>query len=152
MIPRRIALALGTVLVLGAGFALAYSFPQVFAPPAPVDAASHADYEPLALTPQEVKAKQASGVKVLLADVRAKSSFEQKHITGARYMPASESSSWGPRLDAGELVVFYCSCPDEGASIATARVAETEHGFKNVAVLKGGLKAWEAAGFAVTKP
>ncbi len=151
MTPRRIAIALGTIVVLATGFTLAFAFPQVFAPPPapiPIEAGI---YSPLALTPAEVKVRQDRGERILLADVRGKSSFEEKHIAGARAMPASESKTWGPRLDPAELVVFYCSCPDEGSSTGTARIAEESYGFKNVAVLKGGLKAWESAGYPITK-
>jgi rhodanese-related sulfurtransferase len=149
---RRIALAIGIVALLGTGFSLAFAFPEVFAPARSPAAPMESEYEPLALTPAEVKARMDRGEPLLIADVRGKTSYEAKHITGARSMPASESSSWGPGLDPGVQVVFYCSCPDDGASIATVRLAEDHYGFKNGAVLKGGLKAWEAAGYPLTLP
>jgi rhodanese-related sulfurtransferase len=45
-------------------------------------------------------------------------------------------------------VVFYCSCPDEGASARVARQL-LRHGFKRVRLLQGGLEAWTAAGYPV---
>lgn len=154
MNSRRLALVAGLIVLLGAGFALTFAFPELFSPGhAATPKAAHAgDYEPKLLTPAEVKARLDRGDKVVIADVRGASSYAKKHITGARSMPASESSKWGPTLKDFALVVFYCSCPDDGASTATARLAEDHHGAKNVAVMAGGLKAWEQAGYPLTQP
>lgn len=153
MKSRRIALIAGVVVLLGAGFGLAFAFPGVFSPgnmPAERSSAHAEEYEPTLVTPAEVKERLDRGDNLVIGDVRGASAFATKHITGARSMPASESSQWGAGLKDADLVVFYCSCPDDGASTATAKLAEDHHGLKNVAVMAGGLKAWEQAGFPLT--
>lgn len=154
MKSRRLALIAGLVVLLGAGFGLAFAFPGVFSPgnmPAEPRDAQAEEYEPTLLTPAEVKERLDRGENLIIGDVRGEGSFAKKHITGARSMPASESNKWGPSLKDQDLVVFYCSCPDDGASTATARLAEENHGLKNVAVMAGGLKAWEQAGYPLTE-
>ncbi len=157
MSRRRIALAAGTVLLLGAVFTLAFTNPQVFslAGTAPdgtsPEAVVVAPETPLKeLTPVEVKAMQDRGEPLILADVRGASSFGARHLTGARSMPASEMETWGPKLPRNDLVVFYCSCPDDHSSSATARMVQEQYALSNVAILKGGLRAWEKAGLPMT--
>jgi rhodanese-related sulfurtransferase len=156
---RRIALATGTVLLLGAVFILAFTNPQVFSlagtgPMASTNPPQTVVEEPAKplkeLTPVEVKAMQDRGEPLILADVRGASSFGARHITGARSMPASEMETWGPKLPRNELVVFYCSCPDDHSSSATARMVQEQYAVSNVAVLKGGLRAWEKEGLPMT--
>lgn len=115
MTARKLALALGIPLLLGAGFYAAFSFPQVFAPGASQASGPQASspsalaFTPVGLTPDEVTSRQSRGERVVLADVRGQASFESRHIEGARSMPPSEIRSWGPKLSDAELVVFYCS-------------------------------------------
>lgn len=153
MTPRRIALIVGTVVLLGTAFTFAFTNAQVFFPASATsgETAIEEAKPPLReLEPAEVKAMVDRGEKVFLADVRGPSSFETRHITGARSMPASEIDAWGPKLNSQELAVFYCSCPDDHSSSATARQAVSKFGATNVAVLKGGLRAWETAGLPMT--
>lgn len=153
MTPRRIALIVGTVVLLGTAFTLSFTNPQFFFP-AGAKTAETVLEEPKAplreLEPAEVKAMLDRGERVILADVRGPSSFEARHITGARSMPASEIDAWGPKLKDQELAVFYCSCPDDHSSSATARQVVSKFSFTNVAVLKGGLRAWETSGLPMT--
>lgn len=116
MTIRRLALAIGATTLLGAGFTLAYTHPEIlkgaFGPSAP--SREHAAVEdhafvPDALTPAELKLRLDNGERIVLGDVRGQASFDAKHITGARSMPASEIETWGPKLLPEELVVFYCS-------------------------------------------
>jgi|GEM_PF-909462 len=159
MTPRRIALVAGTVVLLGTAFTLAFTNPQFFFPAGSTPSAGariaataeETEKTPLReLEPAEVKGMLDRGDPLILADVRGPSSFEARHITGARSMPASEIEAWGPKLKNEDLAVFYCSCPDDHSSSATARQVVENYGFKNVAVLKGGLRAWETAGLPMT--
>lgn len=127
---RRLALVIGVPLLLAGTFYVAFAHPEVFAPGArstsaaldgPAEPgshdghgsaagapeATHADLR--AVTPEELKDMLERGDPVIVGDVRGQASFERKHITGARSMPASEIQTWGPKLLPDELVVFYCS-------------------------------------------
>lgn len=158
MTRRRLAIAAGTVFLLGTVFGLAFMNPQVFSlagtgPAAPKGAQTvvEAEAEPMpGLTPAEVKAKLDRGEPLILADVRGAKSYQTRHISGSQSMPASELESWGPKLNAKELTVFYCSCPDDHSSTATAEMVREKYGYANLAVLTGGLKAWENAGYPMT--
>jgi rhodanese-related sulfurtransferase len=45
-------------------------------------------------------------------------------------------------------IIFYCACPhDEGAKERAKEYADK--GFTNVKVLKGGVHAWQEAGFSL---
>lgn len=114
MTLRRIALIASLPMLLATGFYLAYSHPEVFVPRAShaiakPDATFGESYAPPVLTPSELKAKLDRGESLVIADVRGLDSFTYKHIEGALSMPASEITTWGPKLKPEELVVFYCS-------------------------------------------
>ena len=158
MSRRRLALIAGTAVLLGAVFTVAFMNPQVFslvgAGPAKADHSETVlvaeEHAMPALTPEAVKAKLDSGERVVLADVRGASSFKTRHISGAQSMPASEMETWGPKLSRDDLLVFYCSCPDDHSSTATAELVREKYGLANLAVLQGGLRAWEKAGYPMT--
>lgn len=110
----RLALAIGAATLLGAGFTVAFTHPEILSGAFGPSAHQHAAVEdhafvPEALTPAELKAKLDHGERIVLGDVRGQTSFDAKHIAGARSMPASEIETWGPKLLPEELVVFYCS-------------------------------------------
>ncbi len=158
MSRRRLALIAGTVVLLGTVFTVAFMNPQVFslvsAGPAKAgdtETVLEAEKTPMPMvTPQEVKAKLDRGERLLLADVRGASSFKSRHITGAQSMPASEMDAWGPKLGPETLTVFYCSCPDDHSSTATAELVREKYGLTNLAVMHGGLRAWETSGYPMT--
>ena len=72
--------------------------------------------------------------------------FKQNDLEGAiplRKLRAQENSrqkNWP--------IIFYCACPhDEGAKERAQEYADK--GFTNVKVLKGGVHAWQEAGFSL---
>ncbi|MFM7008221.1 MAG: sulfurtransferase, partial [Betaproteobacteria bacterium] len=123
--------------------------------------------EPL-LTPQAVQAAQAdSNTRVL--DIRDPKSYAANHIPGALNAPYG---SWrGPESNPGELpgieklaanvqrlgitpdthVIVVSSGANDTDFGAAARVYWTLKvlGVKNLSVLNGGFKAWQAAGLAL---
>ena len=123
--------------------------------------------EPL-LNPQAVKAAQADA-KTRVVDIRDPKSYAANHIPGALNAPYG---SWrGPESNPGELpsleklaanvqrlgitpdthVIVVSSGANDTDFGAAARVYWTLKvlGVKNLSVLNGGLKAWQAAGLSL---
>lgn len=158
MSRRRLALIAGAVVLLGGVFTLTFSYPQVFllvgggqAAAGSRERAGEVATSILpTVTPAELKEKLDRGEAVLIADVRGAKSFKSRHIAGAMSMPASEMDTWGPKLDPETLTVFYCSCPDDHSSTATAEMVQDKYGYSNLAILHGGLRAWEDAGYPMS--
>jgi membrane protein DedA with SNARE-associated domain/rhodanese-related sulfurtransferase len=89
------------------------------------------------MTPQELKRRLDRGDRVLLVDARAESmrNLPPWKLPGAVYEVG----------DPGEgLVVTYCECPHEASAALLARSLPAGRAY----ALKGGMTAWEKAGFA----
>jgi len=86
----------------------------------------------------------------LVLDVGTSLDFEAAHVPGAKWISRSWIDIKLPEQfpDRGESIVV--TCPDGQHSVLAAR-ALTEIGYRNVAVLNGGVRAWTAAGFATGK-
>lgn len=103
------------------------------------------------VSPAEVVAQQAGGSKVVIVDVRAPWAYQEDHIYGAANIPLARFDA-GPRgLPKDRWLVLYCSCPDEHASLAAAKRLHDRWGYQRLAVLKGGLDAWQDAGYQVVE-
>ncbi|MEO8857270.1 MAG: rhodanese-like domain-containing protein [Burkholderiaceae bacterium] len=106
------------------------------------------------LTPDQVQAEIAKG-KVTLVDIRDAPERTNGTIPGAVHAsrgmlefyadPASPSHK--PELDPNSRVILHCA---SGGRSALAVHTLKALGYKNVAHLDGGFKAWQAAGKPVT--
>jgi len=85
---------------------------------------------------------------VVLLDVREFPEFAGGRIKGSRLVPLGELDRRSGELPSGEAVVCICRSGKRSAQAADTLVAS---GLKNVAVLEGGLLAWEQAGFPLEK-
>ena len=90
----------------------------------------------------------------ILVDVRSERHrrLDPYAIPGAHLIDSIDLDALDQRLaqlPRNQKVVVYCSCPNEVSAALLARKL-VEHGFADVAPLRGGLEAWRAAGFAVT--
>jgi S1-C subfamily serine protease/rhodanese-related sulfurtransferase len=100
------------------------------------------------IMPAQVIAAIENGQNPLLVDVRSKTDYETSplRLPGAvRLEPAAvDAGQVGLDADHDQLVVTYCTTPEEATS---ARVALRlrERGWKNVRILKGGLGGWTNA-------
>lgn len=95
------------------------------------------------LDPRSVRDAQAAG-KVRLLDVRTPAEFGEVHIEGSTLMPLD-------RLDPAQVagpVVLVCR---SGKRAEQARQKLAAAGCGNLAVLEGGVTAWEAAGLPVKR-
>jgi rhodanese-related sulfurtransferase len=89
-----------------------------------------------------------SGLNPLLLDVRPAADFETSPLRLPHAVRLDPDAVSAGRVDLAadksQLLVTYCTTPEEAAS---ARVAQKlrEHGWRNVRILKGGLGGWTNA-------
>ncbi len=99
------------------------------------------------VTIDEVKERMERGEEFTFVDTRNPEAWAEAttKITGAIRVPEHEVESHLEEISHDRTVITYCSCPHEASS---AHVAEklSEHGFRNVHPLYGGVAAWEKAG------
>jgi len=85
-------------------------------------------------------------------DARPAGTFEEKHIPGARNLPASEGEKRIPAavlaLPRGGPLVVYCEGGDCQSSLLLAKRLHAE-GFEDVRVMTGGWADWVQAGLPV---
>ncbi|WP_374568130.1 rhodanese-like domain-containing protein [Ideonella sp.] len=109
------------------------------------------------VTAAEVDQLLAKGA--IVVDTRNEREYESKHIPGALFIPYHENSlkdvvyevsaddfSGVARLDANKPTIFHCNGPECWKSYKASRAALAK-GFTKVYWFRGGLPAWEAAGF-----
>jgi rhodanese-related sulfurtransferase len=89
------------------------------------------------------------GQKLVLVDVRSPDEFEKGHIPGARSLSLDEPGDQFRELPRREVIVLYCSCPV--SEIGHAYQFLRYSGYHAVLVLDGGLPAWTARGYPLTR-
>ena len=103
---------------------------------------------PRAVSAVALRAMLADGEELALLDVREELIFSESHLLWARSLPLSRLelriAALVPRL---ATRIVLCDA-GEGLAERAANVL-TRHGYTDVAVLDGGIDAWEAAGFAL---
>ena len=104
--------------------------------------------DPGALTPQEAKEhlQKVKGVRVV--DVRTEGEFRQGHLPDAVNVPLNEFDKFLTRYEKEEPVLFYCR---SGNRSGTALYQAKQRGYQQVFHIKGGISAWEDAGFPVVR-
>lgn len=100
------------------------------------------------LTPRGLKARIDNGESLQLVDVREAHETASGQIPGARTMPLEDFSKTVGDIDKDLPAVYYCGSGYRGATAASIMLAR---GFENTAVLLGGVGAWKAAGFELSK-
>ena len=80
----------------------------------------------------------------LVIDVRESREYQRGHIPQARLIPLLKLFSDTSQVPKDMPVVFVCR---SGRRSTRATFAFTNQGFENVRALRGGVLAWEAAGF-----
>lgn len=83
---------------------------------------------------------------LLLIDVREKGEFRNWHIKGSRQIPLRQLSAEGPELPPGHSLVFVSRI---GRRSELAVHIMQDLGHLRAFNLKGGILAWEAAGFPI---
>jgi rhodanese-related sulfurtransferase len=97
------------------------------------------------VSPDVFKAATTSDASPQLIDVRTRQEFESGHIAGALNWDFENGDFKRnlPSLDKNRQVLVYCAV---GGRSAKAANMLQEAGFMQVLDLKGGIKAWKAAG------
>lgn len=94
----------------------------------------------------EVQRSCEEGKKQMtILDVRAASEWDVSHIDGAVHIPLPGTRTRQGELDPEGTTVLVCK---SGARASTAASILERHGFKNLAIMAGGMTAWTAAGLA----
>jgi len=95
------------------------------------------------LSPEQLWQQLRSDQPPLVIDVREPREFQRGHIPQAQLMPLAPLLTSTPDLPGDRLIVFVCR-----GGRRSGRVAHLfrEKGYAHVAVLRGGMLAWEAAG------
>jgi molybdopterin/thiamine biosynthesis adenylyltransferase/rhodanese-related sulfurtransferase len=112
------------------------------------------------VSPEETRAALESGDAVVV-DTRDAINREDARIEGDHYAPAGQGASeahseeFARRVeeaagDRDKPVILYCGAGNRSAIAADALIKE--HGFKDVASMKGGLTLWEIQGLPVVTP
>jgi Rhodanese-related sulfurtransferase len=97
------------------------------------------------LTPEEVFRRLEDGA-ITLIDVREADEYRATHIAGAKLVPLSAFDPHKLPAEPGKPIVFHCGIGGRSAKAVAACQAA------GVAVdthMKGGIKAWIAAGLPV---
>lgn len=99
------------------------------------------------VSPEDVHAYRLAGEELVLVDTRPTTSFETRRIEGAVGVPPDRLDEMGA-LPGDRWVVVYCECSDEAMAIMAAQRAR-ESGLEKVAILDGGIGAWEEADYPI---
>ncbi len=99
------------------------------------------------ILPTQVIGLIEHGVNPVMLDVRTKSDFETSPLrlpSAIRLDPADADAGRLPELDHSQMIITYCTSPEEATSARIAQVLR-QRGFKQVRILKGGLGGWTNA-------
>jgi adenylyltransferase/sulfurtransferase len=91
------------------------------------------------ITVQELKKKLDTREDIQLIDVREANEREFANI-GGDHIPMGRIMQHTDKIDRDKQVVVYCR--SGGRSGQVVGYLETQHGFKNLYNLKGGILAW----------
>jgi rhodanese-related sulfurtransferase len=93
------------------------------------------------IEPAALKAMMASGVRLVLVDVRRPEEFAAGHIEGAMLMPLDTLEANFAKLPRDVKLVVYCH---SGRRSAQAVQLLLTHGYSRAVSLHGGITAWSA--------
>src|SRR5215831_7404573 len=100
------------------------------------------------ITPAQLRERLRSGGEIAIVDAREEGSFHDRHLLMASCLPLSRLELLAPGLlPRRSAAIVVCDGGEGLAEHAAARLAQG--GYTDVAVLAGGVDAWEAVGFPV---
>lgn len=82
-----------------------------------------------------------------IIDVRDRADFNESHITGAISMPVDSLLTTAANCFEVSRDLYVYSNTDNEAAVVAEQLREA--GFSKVAIVRGGVAAWKAAGFPV---
>lgn len=107
------------------------------------------------LSPQQAKTELLQD-DVVLIDIREAEELRQGQIPGAIHAPRGMLEFYAdpglpyhkPEFEQDKRIILYCA---SGGRSVLAIQTLTDMGYKNIAHIDGGLKAWKEAGFPVVE-
>jgi rhodanese-related sulfurtransferase len=102
------------------------------------------------ISTEELAAKLSAKEKFEFWNVLTEEYYSRENIAGSRHVPLDRVGREAAEgnLPKGTEIVVYCTGPECPQSTAAAEKLRA-YGFTNVAVYKGGLEEWEAAGLMI---
>jgi len=97
------------------------------------------------MTVHEAREACQAKTPIVFLDVRAAGEWNASHIEGATHMPLPATRTRFAELDKEATIALVCK---SGARASTAASILEQKGFRNLAVVAGGMTAWVAAGYA----
>lgn len=104
--------------------------------------------DPSEVTPEQIKARQEAGERLLFLDVREASEYAEGHIAGSRLVPLGQLGSQIGGLPKDRLIVAVCR---SGNRSSVAMTLLKRAGFTNVLNLRGGMLAWARSGMPMKR-
>ncbi len=116
----------------------------------------HSQTQPLGLEEARSKARMLapselpSASEAIIIFVGTSQQFAQAHIPGSRWVPRGwlEAQIANVAPDKAASVVVTCV---DGVASTFAGATLVDEGYADIAVLKGGMRAWQEAGYAIEK-
>src|ERR1700746_2983383 len=103
---------------------------------------------PGSITAAQLRDRFRSGGEIAIVDAREEGSFHDRHLLMASCLPLSRLELLAPGLlPRRSAPIVVCDNGEGLAERAAARLIDG--GYSDVAVLAGGVAAWDAAGFPV---
>ncbi len=97
------------------------------------------------IAPAEVYRGLKAGTTLLVCAYDDEELFKRMQLAGA--ISLKEFNSRLPTLAQSQEIIFYCGWPHEHTSASLA-AQYLEKGYKNAAVIDGGVEAWKKAGYS----
>jgi len=104
------------------------------------------------IQPEELKSLIDAKQDLVVLDIRDEISAKALPVTlpQARWIPYRALTERLGELPLDKPIVVYCDCPEDQGAIAMVDLLR-EHGITRARVLRGGLEAWIAKGFATSE-
>lgn len=89
---------------------------------------------------------QKNDAQAIILDVRNQNEYAEERIAGAQHIPMGFVPQRLATLPKDKQIIVQC-----GSGVRSPVVASLlqQHGFKNIANMRGGISAWRAAGLPV---
>lgn len=97
-------------------------------------------------TPESALAQMRQQNAVII-DVREPHEYRNEHIAGALSLPLADLTS--AQLPKDKTAILYCGVGKRSCTVAQQLIAS---GYRDIAVVDGGIVSWKAAGLPTTKP
>ena len=91
------------------------------------------------LSPEDAHAEIQANKELRILDVRTEPEYAMYHLAGAQLVPVQELAMRVDELDADASWAVYC---EHGMRSAAACDFLSQHGFKDIFNISGGMAAW----------